>query len=115
MIRGDIWWADFGIPVGSEPGFRRPVLIVQSDYFTASKINTVICIPFTTNLMLADAPGNVFADKRDTALGKDSVAVVSHATCLDKSRFIEKASSLDPGVFSEVEAGILLVLGMDPF
>lgn len=114
MTRGEIWWADLGIPVGSEPGFRRPVLIVQSDYFTASRINTVICVPFTTNLMLADAPGNVFIEKNGTGLGKDSVAVVSHLTCMDKARFIEKVSTPDPGVLADVEEGILLVLGMDP-
>jgi mRNA interferase MazF len=114
MTRGDIWWADLGIPVGSEPGFRRPVLLVQSDYFTASRINTVICIPFTTNLVLADAPGNVFINKSDTGLGKDSVAIVSHLTCMDKARFIEKVSALDPGLLIDVEEGILLVLGMEP-
>jgi len=114
MTRGDIWWADLGIPAGSEPGFRRPVLIVQSDYFTASRINTVICVPFTTNLMLADAPGNVFIEKNGAGLGKVSVAVVSHLTCMDKARFIEKVSVLDPGVLADVEEGILLVLGMDP-
>lgn len=112
MTRGEVWWADFGIPVESEPGFRRPVLIVQSDYFTSSRINTVICAPFTTNLLLADAPGNVFAEMKDTGLGRDSVVVVSHLTCIDKSRYIEKISSINPAVFAEVEDGILLVLGL---
>ncbi len=114
MIRGDIWWADFGLPFGSEPGFRRPVLILQSDYFNASRINTVICVPFTSNLLFADAPGNVFAERKDTGLSRDSVAVVSHVTCIDKSRLIELVSSVNPNVLAEIEAGVLLVLGMNP-
>jgi mRNA interferase MazF len=113
MIRGDVWWADFGLSVGSEPGFRRPVLILQSDYFNASRINTVICVPFTTNLLLADAPGNVFTESKDTGLNRDSVAVVSHLTCIDKSRLIEKVASVNQAVLAEIESGILLVLGMD--
>jgi mRNA interferase MazF len=62
MIRGEIWWADYGIPVGSEPEFNRPVLVIQSDALNQSKINTVIVVPFTTNLLLKNAPGNVFVD-----------------------------------------------------
>ena len=64
MTRGEIWWADFGIPFGSEPGFNRPVLIVQADAINKSKINTIIVIPFSTNLLLENAPGNIFVDKK---------------------------------------------------
>jgi mRNA interferase MazF len=59
MLRGEIWRADFGVHLGSEPGFNRPVLVVQSDALNQSKINTVIVIPFTTNLILENAPGKV--------------------------------------------------------
>jgi mRNA interferase MazF len=57
MIRGEIWWADFGIPFGSEAGFRRPVLVVQNDAFNESRIKTIVVLPLTTNLRLLDAPG----------------------------------------------------------
>ena len=60
MTRGEVWWADLGVPFGSEPGFRRPVLIVQADSFNRSRIGSVLCAPFTTNLRLGDAPGNAF-------------------------------------------------------
>ena len=68
MTRGEIWWADLGVPFGSEPGFRRPVLIVQADSFNRSSIGSVLCVPFTTNLRLGDAPGNVSlaAEVRDS-------------------------------------------------
>jgi len=73
MTRGEIWWADLGILFGSEPGDRRPVLVVQDDEFNRSSIQTVVIIPFSTNLLLADAPGNVFLEKEKTGLSKDSV------------------------------------------
>ena len=88
MIRGEIWWADLGIPFGSEPGFNRPVLIIQTDAVNQSKINTTIVIPFTTNLMLESAPGNVFVGKEESKLLKDSILVVSQISVIDKSRFI---------------------------
>ena len=65
MIRGDIWWVDFGEPLGSEPGWRRPAIIVQSDDFNKSDMNTTIVIPLTTNLRLAEFPGNVLLSKED--------------------------------------------------
>jgi mRNA interferase MazF len=76
--RGEVWWAELPEPVASEPGFRRPVLIVQADHFNLSRIRTVIVVVLTTNLRLAEAPGNVPFSKEDTALPADSVANVSH-------------------------------------
>jgi len=113
MIRGEIWWADFGIPFGSEPGFRRPVVIMQNDSFTESKINTVIVVPITTNTVLADAPGNVLLKRTDVTLSKDSVIVVSQITVLDKDRLIEKESKISKKIMEEVESGIRLILDME--
>jgi len=112
MTRGEIWWADFGIPFGSEPGFRRPVLIIQDDSFTKSKINTVIVVPITTNLLLDNAPGNVLLEKEESSLSKDSVIVVSQIGVLDKNRFIEKVSKISKGIMEDVEYGIKMVLGL---
>jgi mRNA interferase MazF len=112
MIRGEIWWADFGLPFGSEPGFRRPVLIIQDDAFNKSKINTVIVIPLTTNLLLGDAPGNVYLEKEESGLGKDSVLVISQIGVIDKSRMVEKKIKVDKEKMQEVEFGILTVLGI---
>ncbi len=113
MTRGDIWWADFGIPFGSEPGFRRPVLIVQNNDFNRSKINTVIIVPLTTNLKLKEAPGNVFLDKDETKLKKDSVAVVSQIYAIDRTRLLERINKIDSTLMNEVETGLLLVLGIN--
>ena len=112
MTRGEIWWADFGIPFGSEPGFRRPVLIIQDDSFNKSKINTVIVVPLTTNLLLENAPGNVLLEKEESSLSKDSVIVVSQIGVLDKNRLIERVSRISKGMIEDVEYGIKMVLGI---
>ena len=57
--RGEVWWADLGEPDGSEPGYRRPVVIMQSDAFNRSRLRTVIAVVLTTRLRLLEAPGNV--------------------------------------------------------
>ncbi len=113
MIRGDIRWADFGIPFGSEPGFRRPVLIVQDDAFNKSKISTIVIIPLATNLSLENAPGNVLLEKTVSGLPKDSIAVVSQLYAIDKVRLMEPAGKIGRSVMSEIEEGIKLVLGME--
>jgi mRNA interferase MazF len=113
MIRGEIWWADFGIPFGSEPGFKRPVLVLQADAINQSKINTTIVVPLTTNLIWAEAPGNVFLEKDDSGLSKDSVVVVTQICVIDKQRLIQRESTLSRGNLKEVEAGIQMVLGIN--
>ena len=112
MTRGELWWADFGLPFGSEPGFRRPVLIVQDDAFNKSKINTIIIIPLTTNVAFAEAPGNVFVEKEETGLTKDSVLVVSQLSAIDKRRLMDFAGKIEKQTMEEVEEGMRLVLGM---
>ena len=77
MYRGEIWWANLPNPVGSEPGYRRPVLVIQDDVFTQSRINTVIVVIITSNTQLAEAPGNVLLPREVPGLSRDSVANVS--------------------------------------
>jgi len=110
MQRGEIWWASLPEPVGSEPGYRRPVLIVQSDDFTRSRISTVIVVVVTSNTRLAQAPGNVFLGKKVTGLPKDSVANISQVITVDKQFLTEKISELPPRLLEQVEKGLRLVL-----
>ena len=112
MMRGELWWVDLGIPYGSESGFKRPVLIIQNDFFNNSKINTVIVIPLTTNLLYADAPGNIFIDKDDVKLSKDSVIVISQIRVIDRKRLVEKISKIKKSVIEEVENSLLFALGI---
>jgi mRNA interferase MazF len=113
MTRGEIWWADLPDPTKSEPGYRRPVLIIQSDNFNSSKINTIICIVLTSNVRLAQAPGNIFLQMKESNLPKDSVINVSQIITLDKSFLSECAGSVSKKTMIKVEMGIKLVLGID--
>jgi len=110
MQRGEIWWATLRAPTGSEPGYRRPVLIIQSDDFNKSRINTVVVAMVTSNLRLKAAPGNVFLAERSTKLLKDSVANVSQVVTLDKSFLTEPISRLSPAKMKHVDDGLRLVL-----
>jgi mRNA interferase MazF len=108
--RGEIWWASLRNPVGSEPGYRRPVLVIQSDDFNRSRIATVIAVVITSNIRLAEAPGNVFLPQKLAGLPKDSVLNVSQVVTIDKSCLTEKLGILSPGVIDQVEKGLRLVL-----
>ena len=110
--RGEIWWGSLPEPVGSEPGYRRPVLVVQTNEFNEGRLRTVIVLTITSNLRLAGAPGNVLCPKRDTGLAKDSVINVSQAATVNKTRLTERIGILPSTLMHEVEAGMRLVLGL---
>lgn len=112
MQRGEVWWATLRPPRGSEPGYRRPVLVVQGNEFNASKINTVVVITLTSNVALQAAPGNVLLSKRSTRLPKASVANVSQIMTIDKSFLTERIAKIDQSVMSEVDEGLRLVLSI---
>ena len=109
--QGEIWWADLCEPVGSAPGFRRPVLVVQGDALNRSRIATVVCVPLTSNLRWASAPGNVALSENDTGLPKESVANVSQVVTLDKGGLSEQVGKIPSGKLALVFAGIDIVLG----
>jgi mRNA interferase MazF len=111
ISQGDVWWADLGEPVGSEPGFRRPVIVVQGDSFNRSALRTVVAVPLTSNLRWAAAPGNVRLSARATGLPRDSVANVSQLVALDRSILIERVGRLSSSKLELVLAGIDTVLG----
>lgn len=112
MHRGEIWWASLPEPVGSEPGYRRPLLVVQADSFNRSRIQTVVSVVLTTNLSLAEAPGNVALPKEATGLPRDSVANVSQVVTADRAFLTEKISVLPAALLADVEAGLLVVLDL---
>lgn len=110
MYRGEIWWAQLPDPVGSEPGYRRPVLIIQDDTFTQSRIRTVIVVIITSNIELAKAPGNVLLPRDATGLFRDSVVNVSQVFTVDKAFLTERIGSLPVGLQEEVDDGLRAVL-----
>ena len=111
ISQGEIWWADLPLPQGSGPGFRRPAVIVQSDDLNRSGIATVICVPLTSNLKWALAPGNVHLPPRLTGLPRNSVANVSQIFTVDKSLLIERVGKLPRAKLELLLAGIDVVLG----
>jgi mRNA interferase MazF len=110
--RGEIWWASLPDPLGSGPGFRRPLIIVQSDAFNRSRISTVIAVVITSNLRLAVAPGNLLLPYKTTGLPKDSVANLSQLVTVDKSFLTEKVGKLTAKQMQRIEEGLRLVLSL---
>ncbi|HET7604426.1 MAG TPA: type II toxin-antitoxin system PemK/MazF family toxin [Gemmatimonadales bacterium] len=108
--RGSVWWADLGEPRGSEPGYRRPLLVVQANAFNRSRIQTVISAVLTTNLRLVDAPGNVLVPAAASGLPRDSVANVSQLLTVNREDLQERSGQLDALTMRQVNAGLRLVM-----
>ena len=111
VSQGDVCWAELPPPTGSGPGFRRPVVVVQGDALNRSRIATVVCVPLTSNLRWADAPGNVLLTTRMTGLSKDSVANVSQVIALDRTLLDERVGRISRTKIDLLLAGLDAVLG----
>jgi len=111
VSQGDVWWADLGDPAGSAPGFRRPVIVVQCDAVNRSRIATVVCVPLTSNVKWAHAPGNVLLRAGVTGLPRDSAANVSLVVALDRTQLTERVGKLPPRHLTAVVNGIDVILG----
>ena len=111
IAQGEVWWADLPEPTGSEPGFRRPVIVIQNDAFNRSRIATVICVALTSNVKFAAAPGNVILPAQATGLDKDSVANVSQIVTLDKSDLTKRVGKIPKAKLQSIFFGIDVVMG----
>lgn len=109
--QGEIWWADLGEPIGSAPGYRRPVVVVQCDAVNISRIGTVVCVPLTSNVKWGRAPGNVLLSAGATRLPKDSVANVSLIVALDKRQLVERVGKMSRRQLELVLSGIDVIVG----
>lgn len=109
--QAEVWWADLDEPAGSEAGYRRPVVVVRGNALNRSRIGTVVCVPLTSNLKWATAPGNVLLPRHETGLSKDSVANVSLIVALDKQQLTERVRKVPPRRLQIILAGIDTVLG----
>jgi mRNA interferase MazF len=111
IAQGEVWWADISDPAGSEPGFRRPIVVVQGDAFNASSLRTAVCVVLISNSRWAEAPGNVLLTAKATGLPKPSVANVSRLVTVDRSALTECAGRLSASNLELVLSGIDVVLG----
>lgn len=112
MERGEIWWAGLHRPRGSEPGHRRPVLVVQSDDFNRSRIATAVVVAITTNMALAFAPGNVVCRPKNTGLPHPSVINVSQVATIDRKQLTERIGRMPEPMMHQVDEGLRLVLAL---
>jgi mRNA interferase MazF len=112
MKRGEVWWAALPAPTGSGPGFRRPVVVVQSNPFNDSRISTVVVAAISSNLALADAPGNVRLARSESGLAKPSVVNVSQVVTVDRSVLTGRTRMLPAPTLGRVDEGLRLVLGL---
>jgi len=110
--RGEVWWADLGEPIGAEPGYRRPVIIVQSDAFNRSRIDTTVALIITSNLQLLDAPGNVLIRAKESGLPKDSVANVTQLATVDRAMLTERMGRVPRRLMARIDDGLRLVLSL---
>jgi mRNA interferase MazF len=111
IAQGDTCWADLGPPVGSGPGFRRPVVVIQNESLSRSALRTAVCVLLTSNLRLASAQGNVLLSSRKTGLARDSVANVSQLLTVDKGLLENRVGRIGRRELELIFAGIDTVLG----
>lgn len=111
ISQGDVWWAELRSPMGSEPGFRRPVIVIQGDSFNRSRISTVACLPLTSNLDWASAPGNVLLSAQESGLPKDSVVNASQPVTLDRRALTQRAGSVRKDLLELILDGVEVLLG----
>jgi mRNA interferase MazF len=112
ITRGDVWWVELGEPIGAATGFRRPVLIVQSEPFNRSQIRTVVGVVLTSSMRLLDAPGNTLVSAKASGLPKDSVANVSQLVTLDQGALRDRMGRLSRAAMQRVDDGLRLVLSL---
>jgi len=112
MQRGEVWWVELPEPAAAEPGYRQPVVVVQSDAFNRSRIQTVVAVTLTSNLRLAAAPGNVLLPVRESGLPRDSVANVSQLVTLDRAFLTAPCGRLSSRWMARIDDGLRLVLGL---
>ncbi|MGI9055760.1 MAG: type II toxin-antitoxin system PemK/MazF family toxin [Pyrinomonadaceae bacterium] len=110
--RGEIWWAELPEPVGSSPGYEHPVVLIQADFLNRSAIKTLIGVVITTNINLAEMPGNVLIQKSQSGLPKDSVVNVTQIVTVDKSQLSEYVGTLSERKMEQIDEGLRLVLSL---
>ncbi|MFH1531649.1 MAG: type II toxin-antitoxin system PemK/MazF family toxin [Pseudomonadota bacterium] len=108
--QGDVFWADLGPRIGSEPGGRRPVVVVQSDLFNTSRVNTVVVVPMTSQIRRGAVPGNVTLRKGEANLPSASVANVGQISTFDRCRLGDKIGTIRRDRVDEILDGLDLVL-----
>jgi len=114
ICQGDVFWTRLSPASGSEPTYKRPVVIVQRNSINRSKFRTVLVVPLTKQTKHDILPGNVRLRKGEANLPRPSLARGTHVMVIDKSRLIEKIGALSPQKIKEIIDNIIWVMGEDP-
>ena len=112
MTRGDVWWAELPEPAGSAPGFRRPVIVVQSDTFNRSRIDTIMVIPLTSNLDRLRSSGNVRLARKETGLALDSVAIACQIMTVNRDILTERVGTIPSTAIEAIKRSLRLTLDL---
>lgn len=112
VFRGEVWRAKLPEPVGIEPGYRRPVLIIQINRFNRSRLATLLAVSITTNLALAELPGNVLIPAFEAGLNEDSVVNITQVITLDREFLESRIGALPEELLRRVEDGLRLIQGL---
>jgi mRNA interferase MazF len=112
IARGEVWWADLGLPRGSAPALRRPVLVISGDRYNNSRIRTVTVVVLTSTARLAALPGNVTVPAELSGLDKDSVVNVTQVATVDRGVLEERAGELPVWLMTQVEDGLRRALAL---
>ena len=110
VARGEVWWVDFGAPLGSEPAKRRPAVVVSDNRFNRSRLSTVTVVAVTSNVKLARRPGNIALAKGTAGLDRPSVVNVTQVATVDRQRLIDRSGTLTPAAVRRVDDGLRLAL-----
>ena len=111
IFQGEVWWADLGQPRGAVAGYRRPVVVIQGNGLNQSRIETVVCIPLTSNLKWGALATNLLLPATTTGLPHDSVAQPTNIQSVDKKHFIDRAGKISPRRMEQLFARLDLALG----
>jgi|ERR1035437_7082131 mRNA interferase MazF len=112
MLRGELWWADLGLPRGSAPALRRPVLIVSADQYSRSELRTVTIVVLTSNVRLAAVPGNVAVSAQLVGVEEDSVANVTQVATVDRGALEQRIGAMPDWAMAQVDAGLERALAL---
>lgn len=114
ISQGDVYWAELDVPLGSEPGYRRPCIVVQNDALNNSRLPTVVIVALTTTLRHATAPGNVLIPRHDAGLKRDSVALATQIRTVDRASLVDYAGHVSSGRLAQVLRGVRFVVDRVP-
>ncbi len=106
MVRGELWWADLGLPRGSAPALRRPVVVISADQYNRSNLRTITVAVLTSNAQLAALPGNVAVPADVAGIEADSVVNVTQIATIDRGALEERISALPDWLMAQVDAGL---------